>query len=95
MLLTVYVRLAKGGKSLTDLHHETRISMKTLIKAGTHGLPVCEEIAARISPATGGKVSVAELMNPRKHATPEQLAAFESADRKRARQRSRVRKAAA
>lgn len=65
--------------------------MKTLIKAGTHAGPVCEEIAQRISPATGGKVSVPELMEPRKHATAEQLAAFEAADRKRARERARVR----
>ena len=90
MLLTDYVRLGDGtGKSLTEIHHLSKVSWKTVIKSGSHGRPVVHEIAEKLSAATDGRCSPEEIKDPRGHMTPAQRAEFESRDRQRARAKTR------
>jgi hypothetical protein len=90
MLLTDYVRLEDGtGKSLTEIHRISDVSWKTVIKAGTHGLPVMAEVAEKLSEATGGRCSVPEIREPRKFMTAAQRAEFEAKDRLRARTKNK------
>lgn len=73
MLLTEWARLWGHG-AYSELHCESRVSRKTVLKAARDGLPVVAEVAEKLSDATkrlgagpAGKcsfVSVAELRYP-------------------------------
>jgi hypothetical protein len=53
--------------ALTWLMRRSGCAWKTVWKAGTRGLPVSWEVAAKLSAATGGQVSVDELRFPDGH----------------------------
>lgn len=99
MLLCDYVRLQDGtGKTLTEIQNISKVSWKTVIKAGSHGRPVVHEIAEKLSAATGGRCSIDEIKDPRRFMSAKQRADFEAKDRQRARAKTskskRIRKAA-
>jgi hypothetical protein len=103
MLLTDYVSPDfKKGKTLTQVHEDTvrlglRVSWKTCVKAGSHGLPVVHEVAEKLSKATGGVCSTDEIKDPRKFMSAEKRAHFEQKDRERAKakkKRARLQQAA-
>jgi hypothetical protein len=64
MLLTDWVE-REGRGALARLSKATKVTYKTVYRAGKKGLPITvHSVAVKLSEGTGGEVSVDELTDP-------------------------------